>query len=437
MEKLIAEQLRASYEHLPVTLAVTIVNGLLLAYVIQDTTTPSQTIIIWLGLVFAQAIGRLLLWYSYPGATARPIWANLHVCGTLMSGILWGSLPFIVTLDETHMLFVALIIAGMCAGAATVHSTYFPASVAFIVPALVPLSIHLLIMHKRPHVVAGVMTCIFAVALCIISWNFRDLFNANVLAHLKLKEANIKLRAEMNSHRTTEAKLRQAQKLEAVGRLTAGIAHDFNNLLMAISGSAGLIAMRLPQDNPHTRQIENIMDAVGRGNTLTRQLLAFGRKQSLQPVWVNVNDVVADMERLLTSTLGRSCCARFELYPLPLHVFIDVAQLECAILNLVINARDAMPDGGSVTIKTALVTRSGDKSVLLSISDTGTGMSEQVSQQAFDPFFTTKEVGEGSGLGLSQVYGLMQQSGGATEIDSHLGLGTTINMYLPGNGQRP
>jgi signal transduction histidine kinase len=167
---------------------------------------------------------------------------------------------------------------------------------------------------------------------------------------------------------------------------------------------------------------------------LTRQLLAFGRKQTLQPVLVNINDVVSGMERLLQSTLGSYCRVTLTLNPFPLCAFIDVAQLECAILNLVINARDAMPNGGVVTIKTASVDHAADyvgKFVLLAINDTGTGMSESVSQQAFDPFFTTKQIGEGSGLGLSQVYGLVQQSGGVTEIDSHLGRGTTINIYLP------
>ena len=420
------ERIRVSCEHLPLTLAVTVVNAALLTFVTLDTAPPA-TLLIWLSLVLAQALARITFWYFYRRSSGHRAWPCVHFAGALVSGALWGIIPFIIPLDDAHLLFVALVIGGMCAGAATVHATYFPAAAAFILPAACPLATRLLLIDGKVHEVAGLMIYIFVLALCIASLKFRDLFDANVLAHLQL-------RAEMDSHRATETKLRQAQRLEAVGRLTAGVAHDFNNLLMAISGSAGLVAMRLPAEHPCKRQIENIMDAVSRGSTLTRQLLAFGRKQSLQPVLVNINDVVNSMERLVTSTLGSFCRAKLDLWSLPLCVYIDVAQLECAILNLVINARDAMPRGGVVTLTTAPVERTGDvvgKFVLLAVSDTGTGMSESVSQQAFDPFFTTKQMGEGSGLGLSQVYGLVQQSGGVVEIDSHLGRGTSINIYLP------
>jgi nitrogen-specific signal transduction histidine kinase len=248
------------------------------------------------------------------------------------------------------------------------------------------------------------------------------------------------LTAEISSHRSTQAKFLQAQKLEAIGRLTAGIAHDFNNLLMAISGAGGLIAMKSGGVDVYAPYLATIMQSIERGTTLTRRLLAFGRQQALTPRTADINEVLSGLKDLLLATLAGY--GRLNLQPSLSRVtaFVDVNQLEQAVLNLVINARDAMPDGGLITIRTGNVDLSGNefsaeglvgRFALITVSDTGTGMPEDVRLRAFDPFFTTKGVGEGSGLGLSQVYGLVQQSGGATRIDSEPGKGTTVSIYLP------
>jgi len=287
---------------------------------------------------------------------------------------------------------------------------------------------------------SGIMACVFGVSLCAASLRFRSSFNAATQARLRLNEANLRLKAEIASHRSTEAKLQHSQRLESLGRLTAGVAHDFNNLLMSISGAAGLIAIRLSSDSPCTQYLTTIMQSVERGANLTRRLLAFGRRQELVPRTVDINEMLQGLEKLLLTTLGGHSSLVLQLQHAPTVAIVDAAQLEHAILNLIINARDAMPQGGIVTIRTESLHLQGTevggdgltgRFVRIAVSDTGSGMAESVRGQAFDPFFTTKDIGEGSGLGLSQVYGLVQQSGGFTYIDSEVGHGTTVILYLP------
>lgn len=440
-----SQQVRSSYSHLPLTLSVSIANSILLGFVLSSVASVS-IILVWIGLVTALSAVRLLLWRAFrPGDSEAdrisPWLARVQTTGALVSGSLWGSVPILFApLDVAHLLFVALVIAGMCAGAATVHAAYFPAVVAFIVPALLPLTVRFFIDGSRLQAVAGIMAGIFGISLCVTSLKFRGWFRDTVLARLELHESNRRLVAEIVSHKSTEAKLLHSQRLEAVGRLTAGIAHDFNNLLMSISGSAGLIAVRLPPESACTPYLATITRSVERGANLTRQLLAFGRRQSLSPRCVDINEMLRGSENLLLTTLGGYGTLVLQLEHAPTVAFVDAVQLENAFLNLIINARDAMPDGGVVTIRTANVDLHGAESgadglvgkfVKITVSDTGTGMSENVRLHAFDPFFTTKDVGEGSGLGLSQVYGLVQQSGGVTKIESEVGQGTTVLMYLP------
>ena len=394
----------------------------------------------------------MVLWYTHArldiGADSNSWWAHMAIVGALISGLLWGCGPFVFSpLDDAHLLFVALVVGGMCAGAATVHAAYFPLVVAFILPAILPLAVYFFMQGGRLQIVAGVMASVFGMSLCIASLKFSRWFGDTTLARLalagrtlELDEANRRLTTEISSHRSTEAKLQHSQKLESVGRLTAGIAHDFNNLLMAIGGSAGLIAMHLASNSACAPHIRTVLQSVERGSTLTQRLLAFGRQQTLVPRSVDINDVLRDMEELLLTTLGGYGRLSLQLDREPVVAFVDPTQLEHAILNLVINAQDAMPNGGWVTIKTAHLTLRGSEAgtegligefVLVSVSDTGTGMPESVRLRAFDPFFTTKEMGKGSGLGLSQVYGMVHQSGGATKIDSQPGMGTTVSIYLP------
>jgi len=249
---------------------------------------------------------------------------------------------------------------------------------------------------------------------------------------------------DITEQRATEEALRQAQKMEAVGQLTAGIAHDFNNLLAGIMGGLELMRLRIArgQVNELGRYMDAMTQSVNRAAALTHRLLAFSRRQSLDIKPADVNDVISSMEDLIRRTLGENISSTKLLAKGLWLATTDRNQLENAILNLVINARDAMPNGGALTIETKNThldlaytrdkdgLRPGDY-VVIGVSDTGTGMPPEVIARAFDPFFTTKPIGQGTGLGLSMIYGFMKQTGGHVRIHSQVGRGTTFNLYLP------
>jgi PAS domain S-box-containing protein len=233
--------------------------------------------------------------------------------------------------------------------------------------------------------------------------------------------------------------LAMAQKMEAIGKLTGGIAHDFNNLLMIIGGNAQTFKRLLDPKLP--RAIEAIQVAAKRGESLTRQLLTFARRQHLSPTVVDLNDCVRDMRTMIESSLRGNIVYNERLEPNTRLVRVDLAELELAIVNIAVNARDAMPNGGTFNLTIANVTANRDDEnaarefVAIEFSDTGTGIPPNLLTKIFDPFFTTKEVGKGTGLGLSQVYGFAHQSGGMVTADSKVGQGTTLTLYLPALAQ--
>jgi len=254
------------------------------------------------------------------------------------------------------------------------------------------------------------------------------------------ESAVIALRRETAESERTEAMLRQSQKMEAIGQLTGGVAHDFNNLLMVIQGNLEALQRRAGGDTDTERYIARALRSVQQGSTLTGQLLAFSRQQPLEPVAFNLNDRVKALVALLPDTLQPGLDVELALAPDLWLAQADPNQLENALLNLVINARDAMPEGGTLRIRTANITleagaahpaeaEPGDY-VTVSVTDTGIGMTAQVREMAFEPFFTTKPVGSGSGLGLSQIYGFVRQSNGYVTLDSTVGEGTVVTIYL-------
>jgi signal transduction histidine kinase/ActR/RegA family two-component response regulator len=255
----------------------------------------------------------------------------------------------------------------------------------------------------------------------------------------ELAAANERLQAEIGAREQAQAALLQAQKMEAVGQLTGGVAHDFNNLLTAVSGSLALLEPRI-SDEGSLRLLRTAQRGASRGAKLTQSLLAFARKQHLDPVPADLNAIVVFMSEMLRQSIGVSIEIRHSLAPELWPALIDISQIETALLNIAINARDAMPRGGVLLIETANIRAGSDElpeevagqdCILVSLRDTGTGMSPEVIERAFEPFFTTKEIGKGTGLGLSMVFGVVRQSGGTVRIRSRLREGTTVQVYLP------
>jgi len=256
------------------------------------------------------------------------------------------------------------------------------------------------------------------------------------------RRARLVLARDVSAQRQLEEQLRQSQKMEAVGQLAGGIAHDFNNLLTAILGSTQLLLHNTPSGDPRREDAEEIRHAGLRAAELTRQLLAFSRRQVLAPKVLDVNSVVAHMDRMLRRLLGEDVELATSLDPAAGAVNADPGQLEQVLLNLAVNARDAMPGGGRLSIETTRVTLhdehverrhrmpAGDY-VCLAVADTGVGMDETTQAHLFEPFFTTKEVGKGTGLGLATVYGIVKQSGGYIWVYSEPAHGTTVKVYLP------
>ena len=254
-----------------------------------------------------------------------------------------------------------------------------------------------------------------------------------------------RLQQEISRRETTEQALRQAQKMEAVGRLSGGIAHDFNNMLTVILGNIDMASRRLGDDNPRIqRLLDSARQASERAATLVQRLLAFSRQHPQEVKAVDINRLVQSMSELLRRTIGETVTVETVLAGGLWKIAVDPNQLENAILNLAVNARDAMPDGGRLTIETSnsyldeayVTSNSGDgfaagQYVLLAVTDSGTGMSREVRERAFEPFFTTKPTGMGTGLGLSMVYGFAKQSNGHIKIYSEAGEGTTIKLYFP------
>ena len=260
------------------------------------------------------------------------------------------------------------------------------------------------------------------------------------------RAAALVLANDVTERRALEERLAQAEKMEAIGRLAGGVAHDFNNLITVISGYTEILLARTELDG--REHLAEIRHAADQAAALTRQLLAFSRRQVLHPRVVDVNEIVAGMEPMVRRIIGRDVTVAVRLATGPKTVKADRSQLERVILNLAANARDAMPTGGRLTIETGAVDFDDEfvaargegtagPNVMLSVSDTGVGMSDDIQRQAFEPFFTTKEPGAGTGLGLATVFGVVKQSGGSIYVYSEPGRGTTFKVYLPATAPAP
>ena len=280
----------------------------------------------------------------------------------------------------------------------------------------------------------------------MLAWHFFPVAG-NSVVYGYAEDVTERRQAEANL-RHKEEQLRQSQKMEAIGLLAGGVAHDFNNLLTVVLGHIDLALMRLDEGHPGRRHAVTVREAVERATALTRDLLAFSRKQVLQPSVLDVNVVITRLAPMLDRLIGEHI--ELEMLPAARHPYVraDAGQLDQVLMNLIVNARDAMPDGGRLTVETGEVTlderyaashpgtRTG-RHVLVAVTDTGSGMDAATRARLFEPFFTTKEAGRGTGLGLSTVYGIVKQSGGSIEVYSEVGQGTAFKVYLPAVDETP
>ena len=262
--------------------------------------------------------------------------------------------------------------------------------------------------------------------------SYRSLIDQGVLAPDEDSGRQVVFGALLDNteRRALEEQLGHARRMEAVGQLTGGVAHDFNNLLTVILGNMELIRRRTGEDHELARQIGAVLQAAEKGGALTRQLLAFSRRQHLNPVTVDLNQLIDEFAPLLRQAIGEGVTLTLDLHSQPLPAYLDAAQFESALLNLAVNARDAMQGGGALNVATRL-TGGADPRIKVAVRDNGEGMDPQVASRIFEPFFTTKDVGKGSGLGLSQVYGFVQQSGGEVSVSSAPGQGAVFEILLP------
>jgi len=446
-----AEQIAAVFRQMPIALGVNAVNAGLTAAVLTPLAAWPLPFF-WFVAVLLVTIGRGVLWWRYRSSSSSAEfdpgrWSVPAACGSLLAGLVWGiggALMFPMV-PQLAQLFLTTVIGGMCAGAIVVSASHRPTLLAFLLSASLPMAVCFFSQGSTPDAVLGTMIIVFAAALALASRQLNGILVQAVRLRFELDEANQRLQTEMAEHRATEAALRQAQKLEAIGHLTGGIAHDFNNLLTVVIGNLVLASERLGEDRAVTPLIDGAVQAAERGVALIQRMLGFARRQRLEPRPVDLGCLLAGIENMLSQTLGPQIRLAVDAPAGAAPVEVDANQLELAILNLAVNARDAMPTGGALSI--ALVNRHVDRAqpgelpardyAVIEITDTGTGMDEATLAQALDPFFTTKEAGIGSGLGLPMVQGFAAQSGGAVRLSSAPGAGTTVELWLPETSESP
>lgn len=438
-----AEQVATVFRQMPIALGVNLVNAGLVATVLSPLANRSEPAL-WFSLVALITFGRAVLWWRFRCRHGRMDWrwwSRSAAVGAFLGGLAWGcgGVTMLGLVPPAAQSFLTIVVGGMCAGAAVVSAPHLPSLLAFLIPASLPMAGHFLVEVTPVDRALGAMILVFAAAMALAGMQLNRSLGSATRLRLVLDETNHQLQHEIAKHQATEAALRQAQKLEAIGHLTGGIAHDFSNLLTIIIGNLAMAKDRLDPNSAVAPLIDSATQAAERGVRLIQRLLGFARRQRLAAVRVDVGRLVSNMQEMLSRTLGPQIHLLFDIAGDLAPVEIDPNHLELAILNLAINARDAMPEGG--TLRIAVCAPPSDANVpielahgdyvVLEIADTGDGMDEATLAQAFEPFFTTKEPGAGTGLGLPTVLGFLTQSGGAIRLLSRVGSGTTAQLWLP------
>jgi signal transduction histidine kinase len=363
--------------------------------------------------VLLVAAARLALWLRHRRADipaqADGSWAALATGGAPAAGLCWGvgGVFLFPVLPVTGQMFLTVVIGGMCAGAVVMSASHLPTALAFLMSASLPVAMLFFCQSGLTGGALGAMVLVFAAALSLGARHFNLFFVETIRLRLELSRTNRRLQNEIAERQAAEAALHQAQKFEAIGQLTGGIAHDFNNLLTIVIGNLALAMRRTSRDSSARPLLQSALQAAERGGALVQRLLAFGRRQLLDPKPIDLSRLLAGIEELLRQTLGSGVRLVVSSEPGLPPARVDANQLELAILNLTINARYAMPEGGSlhIALRTgqpgdgAVPELSPGEYVIVSIADTGSGMDAETLARAFEPFFTTKGLGAGSGLG--------------------------------------
>jgi signal transduction histidine kinase/CheY-like chemotaxis protein len=445
-----AEQVRSLFRQIPIALCVNLVNAALVAIVLTPLATRPLPLP-WFVSVMLVTIGRGILWLRYRHSRVQPEntrrWSQLATCGSLFSGLCWGigGAMLFPVLPAFGQLFLIIVMGGMCAGAMAISASHLPSLIAFLLATGLPMALRFFAQGSTTDSVLAAMIVVFVAALSLAGRHFSQIFVEALRlrfelseANLRLTEAHLSLQAEMAEHRATEADLHQAQKVEAIGHLTGGIAHDFNNLLTVVVSNATLLC-DVAADEPTRRRAAAILSVADRGARLLRQLLAFSRRRTLRPEAVSLQGRTPEIEELLHRSLREDIAVTIDLSADLWPVMVDPGELELTLLNVAVNARNAMPNGGTFRLVACNTRCRGETAsgglvgefVAITLTDTGTGMPAEVMARAFEPYFTTKPEALGSGLGLSQVHGFATQSGGSAVLASAPGEGTAITLFLP------
>jgi signal transduction histidine kinase/ActR/RegA family two-component response regulator len=455
-----AEQIRTLYRQSVGLSLVNPVNAAIVAAALWPAPRP-ELLLGWVIAMTVVAIGRVVLRHRYlraqPSSEHTSLWARRFVIGATTSGALWGIAA--AAFYDSHLVSALLIIfaiGGMVAGATGTLALNLPSFFGFVISAILPTVVRLLTDEGPLHLAMGALAIIYGVAMTLVALNthravseaFRLRFeNQSLLeqlsrAQVSLADANRTLEERVAERglaleKQTEA-LRDAQRMESIGLLAGGVAHDFNNLLTVVLGNVELLHNGIHLFDSDRRALDDIQRAAQRGAALVGQLLAFSRRQVLVPQILDLNSVVSEVLPLLARLIEEHIELIASLHSAPLPVKADAIQLQQVIINLVTNARDAMPAGGKLIIETSLVENttpgsatSPGRYAVLSVRDTGIGMDAETKRKAFDPFFTTKDIGRGTGLGLATVHEIVKQSSGHVSVESQPGKGSCFRVFLP------
>lgn len=444
--------------------------ALLFAWV-EWNQAPERILLAWTGAVLAVLLWGIALHHRYGRGThdaaAIREWARWATLNAFLNGCVFGSAGyFLFPADAVHQVFLLLMLGGMSSTAIASTSSYLPAYNAFVIPMLLPAAVRLMAVSDPLHWAMAVLVTVhggFLIGLARIS--HRTLAEATTLAFENrvlvedLSEASRELQrlvadrtAELErareALRQSEEQFRQAQKLEALGRLAGGVAHDFNNALAVILGYAELLLDAPGRDPAEQKKLVAIRESAEHAAAFTRQLLAFSRRNVHQPRVVELAAVVRGAERMIRGVVGEEIVVKMTLDPAAGPVNVEPDQIVQVVTNLVVNARDAIAGRGEITIEVAPAelsaefvapypgARAGPYTLLL-VGDTGSGMDEATKGRLFEPFFTTKAMGKGTGLGLSNVYAIVRQNGGFIVVETALGRGTTFRIYVPQSAAAP